>query len=229
MIFLSKKKLLPAFLVLFASVSTLAVTAQAITINHITNGDFENGNSGFLSDYKYEIDYPGSDDEIYGEGEYAIVSDPYNVHNSATSFVDRTTEFGLMMAVNGATLENQIVWSQQVDIDPNTVYKFSSWFASWYSASPAELQISINNNTIGVADLLPTTGTWSLFATTWNSGSNTLANIKIVDLNTIPFGNDFVIDDISLTSTVPEPSSAMLLFSSGIAGLVGIRTRRKKK
>jgi len=231
MTFLKKKKLLSAFLVLLASVSTLAVTAQAIVINHITNGDFENGNESFFTQYTYKVDYQGNTNEIYGEGEYAIVDDPNKVHSSATSFGDHTSGVGLMMAVNGSTVSSQeTVWSQQVDIDPNTVYTFSSWFASWHPMSPAELQISINDNTIGVADILPTTGIWSLFATTWNSGLNTSANIKIVDLNTIHGGNDFAIDDIRLTSTVPEPSSAiMLLFGSGMAGLAGIRTRRKKK
>ncbi len=74
----------------------------------IVNGDFEAGNSGFTSDYTYS---PGN---LNPAGRYAVLTDPNSAHGQATSFGDHTTGYGLMMAVNGANLANQIVWSQTV-------------------------------------------------------------------------------------------------------------------
>jgi hypothetical protein len=59
----------------------------------------------------------------------------------------------------------------------------------------------------------------------WNSGSATSATLTIADLNTAGFCNDFCLDDLSFTSTVPEPVSLSLVAMGTLASL---RRRRHK-
>ena len=158
--------------------------AQPATSNLIVNGDFESGNTGFSSDYTFS---PGN---LFPPAVYDVLSDPSSAHFAATSFGDHTSGSGLMMAVNGATLTGLTVWSQAVTVPPNTDYNFSAWVASWFPASPAQLQFLINGSPIGTVTAPSTTGIWQQFATTWNSGSNTSAIIEIIDLNTAFFGTE---------------------------------------
>jgi gliding motility-associated-like protein len=103
-----------------------------------------------------------------------------------------------MMIVNGAGTPNTSVWCETINVLPNTNYAFSCWVASVAAGSPAVLQFSINGNTIGSSFNAPAaTCQWAQFYSTWNSGSNTTANICIVNQNTTGGGNDFALDDIN--------------------------------
>ncbi len=125
------------------------------------------------------------------------------------------------MVINGPTDSTILIWSQTVDVTPNTYYDFSIYVASWSSTSPGQLNFVINDSSIGTFTASTTTGVWENFTVTWYSGSNTTATIQIFDLNTAPIGNDFALDDISF-SPVPIFSS-LLLFGSGLLGLIGLK------
>lgn len=171
--------------------------------NSIINGDFESLNTGFSSDYVY------SQGSILNQGTYDIVSDPFNDHYAATSFKDHTygDGSGLMLAANGSsTIGYPILWSETIAVTANTNYDFSAWVASWYPLSPAHLQFLFNSSSVGIFDAPPTSGLWTQFAVTWNSGSTTSATIQIVDLNNESSGNDFALDDLVLTQKLPTYS-----------------------
>jgi hypothetical protein len=51
--------------------------------------------------------------------------------------------------------------------------------------------------------LSATTCAWQQLTTTWNSGSSTTAYFEIRNENTNTGGNDFAIDDISMTVDAP--------------------------
>lgn len=164
----------------------------------VVNGDFEAGNTDVLTDYTFS---PGN---IWPETSYDVLADPFTAHNLATSFGDHTTGTGLMMAVNGATSPDLAVWSQTVDVSPDTDYVFSAWVASWTPSATAQLQFFVNDVPVGTPFTASSTpGIWEQASATWSSGTATSATLKIVDLTTDAGGNDFALDDISFESAPP--------------------------
>jgi gliding motility-associated-like protein len=167
--------------------------------NQIVNGDFEQGVSGFSTDY-----VPGTGGTfglLSNPGTYAISTSPNLVHNDFTICQDHTPAPGTkMLIVNGAGTANTDVWCQTVPVQPNTVYQFGTWVTSALTNfTVAQLQFSINGVSLGPVFSPGTSGcSWSQYTQNWNSGSNTTAQICILNQNTNNSGNDFVIDDITL-------------------------------
>ena len=205
-------------------VLTVVSTASA---NLITNGDFSSGLNGFVTNYGYMA--PVTQSSCYPEMSFSIVLSPNVCHNLWADFGDHTTGTGQMMAVNGATITNAVVWAEGPatgnpglsSLEQNTDYYFSVWAASSYPVSPADLRFVARGNlggssVLGTLQLSATTGKWQQFYGTWNSGTNTGVELDILDLNTDAYGNDFALDDLSFDtasslSPVPEPSSLMVL------------------
>ena len=164
--------------------------ANGYGTNLIVNGDFSAGNTGFISDYSLA---PISTTE----GEYFVgpSSKAWNPHLEGNC--PGHSGNGNMLLVNGAPQADVNVWTQTVNVTPNTNYSFSTWIEALFRDNPAQLSFSINGNDIGdiITASLPIC-TWTQFYTTWNSGNNTTASIAIVNKNTLTWGNDFALDDI---------------------------------
>lgn len=156
----------------------------------IVNGDFEQSNTGFTSDYIL------NQSSIWNEGTYAITTDVSIQHPNLNSLGHGGT--GHFMAVNGTGVANTEVWCEQIAVTPNTIYEFSAWVTSTSPSNPATLQFSVNGILLSTPfNATATVNSWNQFFATWNSGSTTTAEICIVNQNTILSGNDFGIDDIS--------------------------------
>lgn len=161
--------------------------------NLVVNGDFNLGNSGFTS--QYVLANPN-----VTEGQYFVGSSPQAWNASLSNCTDHTNGGGNMLLVNGSPTPDIEVWKQTISVLPNTNYAFSTWIQALWPPNPAQLQFSINGNTIGslITASLPTC-TWSNFFTTWNSGNSLTAVISIINKNTQIQGNDFALDDISFS------------------------------
>ncbi len=169
--------------------------------NLVQNSDFSNGNNDFVSNYIYT---PTN----VNEGEYFVGNDPKTWNISLDYCSDHTNGNGQMLLVNGSPAAGTQVWSQTVNIKPNTDYAFSAWMQSVWSPNPANLEFYIN----GI--LLPGTLTanlppcnWSQLYQVWNSGASTSATLSIVDKNTAVVGNDFALDDIEFSEIIPIKDS----------------------
>jgi hypothetical protein len=191
--------------------------------NVLVNGNFETGNTGFTSGYTYST---------FGNGTYTITTDPSIPYPSSISFHDHTSGSGNMLTADGALTPGVALWASSVQVVPNTAYTFSGWGASWgndgtgHDPNPANLQLLINGVPVGTASCPSVDGVWTPFTFAWSSGSATSADIKIVDLNTVSFGNDPCLDDLSF-SVVPEPSTCTLFFAGGL--LVAITQKWRKR
>jgi len=104
-----------------------------------------------------------------------------------------------MMVIDGAAILGERVYCQVTDVEPNTKYALSVWFASIIDASPGILEFSINNQVVGnTVFLSDSLCEWRQFFEIWDSGNAEEATICLLNQNTEPFGNDFAIDDIEL-------------------------------
>ena len=106
------------FMVLLAMiVSVFAMPASGASQNLVMNGDFEEGNTGFTTQYIY-LDSSNQGDFTLGWPPYYTVStNPHLYHGNFLSFGDHTSGTGNMMIVNGATdLTPRILWEQKVTL-----------------------------------------------------------------------------------------------------------------
>lgn len=202
----------------------LSFTARPVAADLIKNGDFEQGRVEFTSEYAFS---PGNTESAQS---YDITLDPGDSHPAPNdpSYGDHTSGVGLMMAVNGALVDDVVAWSQTVDVVPSTSYAFSAWVSNWARGgdSPAVLDFLFNGVSAGTFTESGTPGVWEEFAVTWPSSGNASLTIEIVDHNLEGLGNDFALDDISLRA-VPEPSSFVMLLMAAMAGIMRIWRRRK--
>ena len=213
------KKLNIAVLV---AAALFAFSAQAET-NLILNGGFETaGPAGYAA---FQSQYAVT--SAYYEGSINIGSDPRALHSYWSSFAPESGNG--MLIINGALDTSKAFWSQTLNLSAGN-YVFSASAASSYPAAPANLRaVAIVNgvsHNLGNLQLGSTTGQWSSFGGNLALSNNTTVSIKLFDQVPNGGGNDFVVDNITLTSPVPEPESwAMML--AGI-GLLGALARRKR-
>lgn len=166
------------------------LTGRVIGPNLILNGDFSNGNTGFTSRYVY-------DPVNRSEGEYFVGANPHSWNQAMPLCGDHTSGSGNMMIVNGSPAAGVNVWTQKVDVQPNTDFVLCSWIQSITSTNVAVLQFFINGIPLGNAVVAGASCTWQQLQRTWYSDSSTEAIISVVNQNTRLWDNDFALDDIS--------------------------------
>ncbi|OYX79082.1 MAG: hypothetical protein B7Y82_02720 [Sphingomonadales bacterium 32-65-25] len=224
--------------------TSLAVAAAALgalpaaAANLVTNGDFEAGNTGFTSAYAYT---PGGNST---EGQYTVRSNPFPWNSAFLSRGDHTSGTGLMYVGNGAPNLGDIVWqSSTIAISANTNYFFEAFamnvccsFVLPGNSDPNfTFRISLNGG--AATDLATLTipanqaGTWFGLSTNFNSGAATSVQLSLINANTVRAGNDFAVDDISLSTRsivngVPEPASWAML-TLGFSAVGGLMRRRR--
>ena len=226
------KKLSVIVTATLAALALVAGTAFALDIP-IANSGFESGNSGFSSNYTYVAST--GDFALYPEGTYTVGTDPRLYHNLWASF--GAQEGNNMMIVNGAinSAAPVTVWAVSVTgLEVGTEYFFSAWVTSVYpppvgtsATAPALLAFSINGTELVPDIFAATTGNWSLFYRSWTATATT-ANLSLINRTTDAQGNDFAIDDIRLSTSIPTPEpTTLLLLGLGLIGMAGVRRFRK--
>lgn len=193
----------------------------------VINGNFNNGVSGFTSLYNNQQSfYSGTPSSgLYPEGLFAVNNDANDYHPNFFG-TDHTTGTGNFMMINGsgAPLPPEI-WTQTINIQPNTTYYFSAWAMSLNAVPPyAKLRFAVNDIQVGTIAILtagPTSNSgpfnWVRFHGTWTSGpTDNIAQLSILDIETALGGNDFGLDDISFGTLSPSPFT--IAPSAGLGG-----------
>ena len=196
--------------------TTYTLTGYVNSGDLVNNGDFNQRNRGFTSDYAYVAGFAvggySSGTGLFPEGKYSVVPNrtDTNVTKMHPAFKGVGHNKGLAagenddfyMAINGSSTLGQVVWSQTVEVLPNTNYNFATWIASINLGNLSRLRFQINGVALGAEIVAPNSlNTWSPFFTVWNSGIASQAVIKIINNNLILSGNDFGLDDISFSVT----------------------------
>lgn len=192
--------------------STTMYTVTKTPRNLLINGDFEAGNAGFQTDY---LPIPP-----ITHGRYTITNDPNSVYRLWCATADHTINGTLMMLMDGSEDITKRVWYQSVKVLPNTTYSFSGYA---YETSPpyvwepgscagscgnAILVVKINGqivvNNFEVFFQNCAVNAWVQFQGSWFSGSDVNATVEIYSVSGKRVGNDFALDDLSLTIDCPE-------------------------
>jgi hypothetical protein len=229
-----------------------ATAAQAAT-NLVVNGDFSQGDTGFTSQYRYVDPTHGS---MMPEQVETIASDPKAVHPYWVALHDDNP----MLLVNGATHGSLTVWQESLATVSGQAYSFSAEAMDVCCNAghpgryaPSELEFEISSNDFATFQTLATIDTASkdagqFMTATVSFVATGATQIRIVDALTGRVGNDFGVDDISVTAlagpdtpptppgpgvtaaAVPEPGSWSLMIA-GLGGLGGMirATRRRAK
>jgi hypothetical protein len=217
--------------------TTYTVTGYIASGELVTNGDFNQGNNGFLSDYSFVNGFANtavgysSGTGLYPESKYTVVANrtDSNVTLYHPAFFGNGRNQGntvgrnddKYMAINGSTVIGQKIWSQTVEVVPNNNYSFSAWITSINAGNPSLLRFLINGIEIGPQISAPSTlNAWKQFYTVWNSGSATTAEITIINDNSNANGNDFGLDDISFSTTCSNSSTVTITVNSPLTANV---------
>ena len=216
-----------------AAAAALMMAGSAQAAQLLTNGNFDAGNTGFYSEYTYNMA------TLWDEGTYDVDDNPLDTHPLFTPFADHTPspDAGMMMVINGSGTADKVVWAQG-DIGggtpllgaANSAYTFSFWLAKVYPSSPANLNLWINGVKVDGANFQNTAGVgvWEQFTFSGVTGADGLKTIGLTNANLEPNGNDFALDDMSLVAAVPEPASwALMIMGFGAMGSMLRSSRRR--
>lgn len=188
--------------------TTYYLNAEYTGNNLVVNGDFNNGNTGFISGYTY-----ATSNVI--DGQYFVGTNPQAWNAAYSNCKDHSTGTGNMLLVNSSNTLDENVWKQTITVTPNTNYAFSIWIQTLLAANPAQLQLSINGKTMGslINSGLPAC-TWKQFHITWNSGNSSSAIISIVNKNSQP--GKFALDDILFAPVFIKRDSAVITIDNPV-------------
>ncbi|MEZ4798437.1 MAG: gliding motility-associated C-terminal domain-containing protein [Flavobacteriales bacterium] len=164
----------------------------------IQNGNFSQGNTSFTTSLTLGS---GFFCPLCPEGTYAVGSLAFLYHSDFIGQDHTNPPNGQFFIANAAASEGQSVWCQTVNVQPDTDYTFSFWVRDVTNNSDSHplaiIQAYFNGTPEGAS--IEAYGGWQQNSFTWNSGSETTVEICLLNFQSNSGGNDFGLDDISLS------------------------------
>lgn len=160
----------------------------------VTNGNFSAGNTGFTTQFTLNNNLNQFD------GTYWIGTNAASHHPQFNG-----TGTGQFMIVNsGYEAAHFMVWCQEVDVCPQQTYTMSFRARTISNATPARLQWWMDGVPVGPEWNLPVFGSgWQTINQAWTSPPGpTTSNICLRVMSGEGVGNDFGLDDISMSGTI---------------------------
>jgi gliding motility-associated-like protein len=181
----------------------LQSNAQCAACEHsvqlITNGNFSSGNSGFTTSLS-----PGTNFwcPLCPENTYAVGTNAFFYHSDFTGTDHTNPPNGNFFIANGAAASAAETWCQSFAVQPNTDYSFTFWARDVTNNSNPHPQAWLRPvfNGIAAVDSIIAIAGWHEYTTSWNSGESTFLELCIENNQWQGGGNDFGLDDISLTA-----------------------------
>ena len=178
--------------------------------NRIVNGDFEAGNSDFISDYIYQ---DAINQDAILPGSYGVItSEDAMIICERWAIDDHTTDcdtLGNFLVINGEVGQTagspNVVWEQTLtDLDTAKTYELCAYFKNLqqccFDISPT-IYIQVNETDVDTIILEAPTNDpceWQNINIPITIDNNTVTISFTLDETSLGDGNDFAIDDISL-------------------------------
>jgi hypothetical protein len=186
-------------------ISDSAPDGTLLAMNLIPNGDFEQGNMLFGSDYAYAT-------LNHVEGEYTVGNNPQAFNGALVKAGDHTSGSTMMFIGNGKSTPDRVWFTMKLAVKPNTQYFFEAFVMNLFGydmntpVGPSKLSFYANGALLGTR-MSSKVGVWEGLSTTWSSDAATSVDLELVNAETQAIGNDFAVDDIYLgtISTVDPP------------------------
>lgn len=172
-------------------------------VNLIPNGDFEQGNTNFGSDYAYAA----TTNTV--EGQYTVGTNAQTWNGALVTAGDHTSGSSQMFIGNGKATPDRVWFTGTIAVQPSTSYYFEAFVMNLCCTQqsgigdgvnpvgPSVLSFYANGQLLGTRTSSKL-GVWEGLTTSWNSGSSTTVDLKLVNSNTVALGNDFAVDDVYL-------------------------------
>ncbi len=223
------------FNLLAATAAFAALAGAAHAQNLVVNGDFSAGATGFTSGYAYQTP---SYNALYPEGTYTVTGNPHSVHQYWVDMDPNNNE----LVVNGYTSSSPTVWEElNLGTVAGQTYTFSAdaynvCCNSSFGNNPNEPSTLVfqysSDGGASYQDAFsimthPPGDAGSLYTASYTFTASGATSLRLVDTLTGQSGNDFAVDNISLTSAAPEPGTWVLMLAGvGLAG-AALRGRRR--
>ena len=198
---------------------TALVLASSASANLIVNGSFEDGNTGFTSDYTFKPTFRPPDLDA---GQYQIVTNNTQAH-AAWGVLAAQSGTNFFIA-NGSSDTNASPWIQTISINPGDIivttdtnvpvyYRFQAYIANVFPEAPPKLAFEMSLNNSGVWQTLTTSSievtnvnNWML---TYRDGyfgfAPSTISFRLRNTETAGGGNDFAIDSLYFGLTTNAP------------------------
>lgn len=205
---LNPKVILGMMLICFFSIQSYSQCNNIPATESIINGDFEQGNTGFNTDYNIKT----APRDYSDKKEYFVSDKSENFSKEFKGIKDHTTGSGMFFMADGSLEPGVVAWEQTVNVFPNQKYYFSAWVATLYTLDPsdvAKLQFFVDNVPLGTEFSAPVqVGQWIQFFESYTTApTQTTAKIQLKNNSVVPMGNDFALDDISFINGCDNLSS----------------------
>ncbi len=224
---------------------SIAGMASAAT-NLIANGDFSApfdpavGPSGFTSSYTY-VDPVNNPYGMMPEGTYTVAANPNSVHPYWVSIPDTNNR----LIVNGATSGTPFVWNTNSAAPTTGKYDFSAQvadiccnasFSGPDNSFALDFEVSVNGgayqsvasytSTPAGGGSYPDAGMFTTLNGSFSADAGDTLSVRLYDNNSQASGNDFAVDNISV-SAAPEPGVWALMIAG--VGMIGLTFRQARR
>jgi hypothetical protein len=180
--------------------------------NLVKNGDFEDGPTGFKSDFIYVDIYADTSSLHYLiRGYYSIIEKTNR--NGYYYYSDPVPNTGKYYIISVDNSGKRRLWYDSITVKPNTTYSFSCILANinlvmienpssaYYT--PGVMSLKVNGKNICPAKQLSNGHAWTPFKIKYKTGTEE-TRIEIAIVNEIWTGNEVALDNIVFKEIPPE-------------------------